>query len=124
MIGIVSGRYALLPVPIRVPHRGEVAIEFVIDTGFSGYLTLPPDAVAVLGLPFEQSIPARLADGASVMMPTYTAVVVWDGVERVVEVLATGRQPLLGTALLDANDVHMEFKDGGQVEVTPLIDPI
>jgi len=37
-----------------------------------------------------------------------------------VEVLATGRQPLLGALLLDGYQLTAAFEDGGMVTITPL----
>ena len=50
MIGTVSGRHALLPVVFRLPGQAGMTIEFVVDTGYTDYLTLPPSAVVAMGL--------------------------------------------------------------------------
>jgi hypothetical protein len=46
--------------------------------------------------------------------------IIWDGTPRDVEVLATGRQPLLGTLLLDGYQLTAAFEDGGRVIIDPL----
>lgn len=48
MSGHVTALYALFPVTIRLLNQPDIIIEFVVDTGFTGYLTLPPQAVAAL----------------------------------------------------------------------------
>jgi predicted aspartyl protease len=53
---------AQVGIAFRLPPHPDVVIEFVIDTGFEGALTLPPDAVAALGLPYLIDIDANLAD--------------------------------------------------------------
>jgi predicted aspartyl protease len=39
--GLVQHQHPLLPVTLRLPNRPEITIEFVVDTGYVGYLTLP-----------------------------------------------------------------------------------
>lgn len=51
MTGRVEHLHVLLPVTLRLPNQPELTIEFVVDTGFTGFLTLPPTAVAALRLP-------------------------------------------------------------------------
>jgi clan AA aspartic protease len=120
MTGNVFGRHAFLKVPLRVAQGQLIEIEFVVDTGFVGYLTLPPAAIAALGLPFRQNIPAKLADGSSIKVDTYTAVILWNGEERAVEVIATGDHPLLGTSLLDGCGLDIQFIENGFVIVRSL----
>jgi len=50
--GTVIGLEARVNVTFRLPDRGDMQIEFVVDTGFAGALTLPPAAVEALGLTF------------------------------------------------------------------------
>jgi predicted aspartyl protease len=51
-----------------------------------------------------------LADNSEVLLPIHEAIVLWDGEEREVLVIATGRRPLLGTALLD-EELQTEYTD-------------
>jgi clan AA aspartic protease len=118
--GHVVARRALVIVPLRIPNQPEVEVACVIDTGFSGFLTLPPAIVATLNLPFLRRISANLADGSRIFLSVYIATIVWDGTPRDVEVLATGRQPLLGTLLLDGYQLTADFEDGGTVTSDPL----
>ena len=50
MTGSVSGRHALVPVAIRISGQPDLTIEFVLDTGFVGFLTLAYPVVVVGGL--------------------------------------------------------------------------
>lgn len=118
--GQVSGHMALLSVRVLPPGQPALEIEFVIDSGFIGYLTLPPAAVAALRLPFLRRMPANLADDSTINLSVYALTIVWCDEEREVEVLATGRRPLLGTLLLDGTDQHTQWTDGGLVRVVPL----
>src|SRR5438034_8760030 len=109
--GIVSGRHAMVPLTLRGPRDPGAEIDFVLDTGFVGFLTLPPDVVATLSLPFVAPQIAVLADGTRIRLDLHSAVVLWDGQEREVELLAMVGQPLLGTSLLEDHDVQIQFTD-------------
>ncbi|UFP93622.1 clan AA aspartic protease [Gloeobacter morelensis] len=113
--GHVVGLQMRVNVPFRLPAQPDVAIEFVIDTGFQGELTLPRAAVAALGLSAFQQIVANLADGRNVRTAAHLATILWDGVEREVAVLALGARPLLGTGLLQGYALHTRFIDGAAV---------
>lgn len=95
-------------------------IEFILDTGFVGYLALPLATVHALHLPFAHRSPIALADGTWVVVEVYRAIIEWENEEIDVEVLATGAEPLLGTSLLDGYDVGIQFTDGGLVTIESL----
>lgn len=97
-----------------------MSIEFVVDTGYTGTLTLPLAVVAALGLPFAYDLPAVLADDSEVVVAVHAAVIVWNGEAQETRVLAMGRRPLLGTALLSGTDFFAQFDEGGEVGVSPL----
>jgi predicted aspartyl protease len=65
-------------------------------------------------------IPANLADNSRVVLPVHEAIILWSGLERDVRVLATGRRPLLGTALLEEHELVVHFTEGGLVTIDEL----
>jgi predicted aspartyl protease len=73
-----------------------------------------------MGLTFRHDIPANLAENSEVLLPLHEAIVLWDGQEREVLVIATGRRPLLGTALLDEQELVIQFTEGGLVTINEL----
>lgn len=120
IVGQVANLQALLPVTLRFPGQPDLTIEFVVDTGFVGFLTLPPAAVTALGLPYQFDTAANLADDSQVQVAVHSVTVVWDGAERVVRVLATGKRPLLGMALIAGHELVAQCVDGGIVTVDAL----
>ena len=80
-------------------------------------MTLPPRAVAALGLPFAENIPASLADDSEIEIAVHRAVILWNGAERDVRILATRRRPLLGTALLSEQELVAQFVENGLVSL-------
>ena len=50
--GLVNANYEpIISLPVQSPAGQAREIDVVIDTGYNGYLTLPPALVAELGLP-------------------------------------------------------------------------
>lgn len=120
MVGRVTGRQARVNIPFILLNQPNLEIEFVVDTGFDGFLMLPAAAIAALGLPVFQRINANLADGTNRPTSLHTANILWDGVAREVQVIALGTRPLLGTLLMDADELIVQFADGGLVTIDSL----
>lgn len=120
MTGRVEEFHALLPVVFRLPGRPDFTLEFVVDTGYTGTLSLPPESVASLDLPFAYDLPAVLADDSEIVVAVHAAVIVWNGAAQGTRVLAMGRRPLLGTALLSGSEFFAQFDEGGEVGISPL----
>jgi clan AA aspartic protease len=118
--GIVTDRHAIVSLTFLLPNNSTFPIEFVVDTGFTDYLCLPPEAVSLLGLPFLYDLPVNLADNSEVLLAVHEAIIIWNGEEREIRVLATGRRPLLGTALLDGHELVVQFTEGGLVTIDEL----
>jgi clan AA aspartic protease len=118
--GIVTDRHATVTLTFLLPNGSTLPIEFVIDTGFSGHLCLPQEAVSLLRLPFIYDLPANLADNREVLVPVHEAVIIWNGEEREVSVIATGRRPLLGTAMLEEHELVVQFTEGGLITIEEL----
>jgi predicted aspartyl protease len=41
MGGTVASRHLLMPITFRLPSGPDLTVEFVVDTGFTEFLTLP-----------------------------------------------------------------------------------
>ena len=92
-------------------------VEVVLDTGFTGHLTLPPEVVGELGLPLLGSRNSVLADGGRVALNAYRAQVLWDGRRRSVEDLATGGGALAGMSLIWGHRVNLSATEDGEVVI-------
>ena len=117
--GRIVGQQARISVAFPQANGLDIAIEFVIDTGFEGALTLPTNDIAAPGLPKVQETEVTLADGSEISLDVYEAVILWHDVPVAVAVIAMNSQPLLGTALLDGNDIAAEWMHGGAFRITP-----
>lgn len=120
MTGTFTGGRPVLPITLRLQGQPVLSIEYVVDTGFSEFLSLPERAVALMGLTYLHDGFSQLADGSKLRHAIYRATVIWDGVERVVSVLATGERPLVGRAMMADHELIVQFREGGLVTVEPL----
>lgn len=117
---VTANREAVIHVLVRGARGQEAQVEAVIDTGFTGFLTLPAGLIATLALSFAGTTRAALADGSEVSMDVFEATVLWDNQERRVVVLAGEAVALVGMALLFGYRVTLDVKDGGAVRIEAL----
>jgi predicted aspartyl protease len=81
--GVVTPqREAVIKLNVQDLDGNDQQIEAVIDTGFDDFLTLPPQLVSALRVPYAAWAEAKLADGSIVEAPYYRATVIWDGTLR------------------------------------------
>lgn len=111
---------AIIRLVVRGPDDGELEIDAVVDTGFDGWISLPPSLISQLGLPWRQRGRALLADGSECVFDTYESVVVWDGDARRVPVDEANTGPLLGMSMLEGSELSLQVRSGGNVSITPL----
>ena len=116
--GVVNASHeAVVTLSLQGPDGQVQDIEAVVDTGYSGFLTLPTTLVAELGLPFAYVGWAFLANDDEVAFDVHDATVIWDGQPRHIKADATGSTPLMGMLLLDNHDLNIEVVNGGRVVI-------
>ena len=116
--GMVNDAYeAVVTLSLQGPEGQAQDIEAVIDTGYSGFLTLPTTLVTELGLPFAYVGRAYLANDDEVSFDVHDVTVLWDGQPRHVKADATGSTPLVGMLLLDRHNLNIEVEQGGRVVI-------
>ena len=116
--GVVNSAYeAVIPLSLRGPAGQAQEVEAVIDTGFSGFVTLPPSLVAELGLVFMGTSEATLADGSEVSFDGYDVTVLWEGQPGDVLIDEADTTPLVGMLLLDRHNLSIDVENGGRVLV-------
>jgi len=117
---VTSNREAVIRVLVRGARGQEALVEGVIDTGFTGFLTLPRGLIATLAPSFAGTTRAVLADGSEVSMDVFDTTVLWDNQERDIVVHAAEGAPLVGMALLSGYRVTLDVEDGGSVSIEAL----
>ena len=94
-------------------------IEFAIDTGFTGFMTLPTEVIGNLGLQrLADDHPVILSHGQSFVTSIYGAIVIWHGSARRVIVIAMPGRPTIGMHLLWGSDVAIAVRENGRVAIT------
>jgi len=114
---INSHTEAVIPVSIRDATGQTRILDAIIDTGFSGYLSLPVATTSALQLMFLEARVFSLGNNMQVNFDIYEAVLVWDGQERDILVLASEAHPLVGMSLLKGFCVMIDVIDGGEVRI-------
>ena len=116
--GAVNDAYeAVVALSLQGPAGQVRDIEAVIDTGYSGFLTLPTALVMELGLLFAYVGRALLANDDEVTFDVHDVTVLWDGQPRRIRADATGSTPLVGMLLLDKHNLNIEVESGGRVVI-------
>jgi clan AA aspartic protease len=115
--GRVQERRPLLTITFLLEQMPGISIEFVVDTGFTDFLTLPEESITAMKLSFSHRAYGTLADGNPIEFDVYAATILWDNEELTVPVVATGKRPLLGTSLLEQYALKVEFIEQGKVSV-------
>ena len=114
-------REALVYLLLRGEQGEEHPLEAVIDTGYNGFLTLGPDLIVRLGLPFLRSSRAILGDGSIVEFDIHEATVVWNNRLRRIPVDAADVSPLLGMGLLYGHGLNIDVIEDGNVLIRSLL---
>ena len=116
--GVVNATYeAVVSLSLQGAEGRPRDIEAVVDTGYTGFLTLPPALVNELGLPFAYVGRAFLANDDQVEFNVHNVTLLWDGEPRDIAADATGSTPLVGMLLLDGHSLNIEVESGGQVVI-------
>jgi clan AA aspartic protease len=95
-----------------------VELAAAIDTGFSGYLTLPAATISRLQLTFDRTETYTMGDNNDVDFDLYRAMLSWDGQDRNIFVLSTESEPLIGMLSLRGYSLFIDVVDGGVVRIT------
>lgn len=118
--GVVNAAYEpVVTLAVQGPLGQTSEIEAVIDTGFTGFLTVTPALATALGLALEGTSRATLADGSEVTFDVYDVAVLWEGQSRYVLADAAETTPLVGMRLLDRHNLNIDVEDGGRVLIRP-----
>ena len=119
--GTVSARReAVIGLRVRGPGGVESSVDAIIDTGFSGSLTLPSAVISTLGLVRVSKSHAILADGSDCPFDVFEMEVEWGTGWRSILVSAVGTEVLAGMRLFADHELRIAVVPGGVVSVTPL----
>jgi clan AA aspartic protease len=92
--------------------------EAIVDTGFNGWLSLPPDLITQLNLKWKRRGRAILGDGSECVFNVYEAVLVWDGSFLTIPIDEADSGPLVGMSLIEGYQLMVQVFEGGSVELS------
>ena len=113
-------REAIVRLVVVGPGGQERQIEAVLDTGYTGSLTLPSAVASDLLLPFRGRGSVLLGDGSESEFDIHEATVAWAGERRLVAIDVAETDPLLGMGLLLGNELLIQVVTGGAVALQRL----
>ena len=73
----------------------------IVDTGFNGWLSLPPDLIEQPNLKWKRRGRTILGDGSECVFNVYEAIVVWDGDYLTIPIDEADSEPLVGMSLME-----------------------
>ena len=121
MFGVVNNNCeAILKVAVGPIGSRKIALDAIIDTGFTSFLSLPLAVITDIGLPWYYRDIGTLGDGSEVVFEIYKASVIWDGQEQIIDVAASDAEPLVGMGLFYGFKLQIEAVEGGRVTIEAL----
>lgn len=97
-------------------------VDFILDSGFTGYLSLSHEIVQQLGLNPRGTQEGQLADGSVSFCQLVNVTVIWNGIPQRLEAQILG-EPLIGTRLLKGFELRAKFVRNGEVTINALSSP-
>ena len=121
MIGNVnSRREAIIQFAVLGENNQKKAIKAVIDTGYTGFLTLPSAIITKLELTWYMQEEGILGDGSLCIFNVFEATVIWDGQLKSIEINESETDPLVGMGLLEGYELNIQGFEGGLVTIKVL----
>jgi clan AA aspartic protease len=117
--GIVNPDFEpIIPLSICGSDGKVYTQDAIVDTGFNGWLSLPPDLIAELNLKWKRRGRAILGDGTECVFNVYEAVLIWDGNFLTIPIDEAGSEPLVGMSLMEGYQLMVQVFEGGRVELS------
>jgi clan AA aspartic protease len=117
--GIVNADFEpIIPLSICGSDGKVYTQDAIVDTGFNGWLSLPPDLIAELNLKWKRRGRAILGDGSECVFNVYEAVLVWDGNFLTIPIDEADSEPLVGMSLMKGYQLMVQVFEGGRVELS------
>lgn len=117
---VTAGREAMISFEVVDASGQPHAVDAIVDTGYTGFLTLPPSTIASLGLAWRGYHQVILGDGSPGLFDVYIGTVLWDGQPRQIDIDCADTDPLVGMSLLDGYALYVEVRAGAVVTVSAL----
>jgi clan AA aspartic protease len=118
-----SNREAIITLTVLGANQQSQEITAVVDTGYTGFLTLPSSIITTLGLTWYMQQECIIGDGSVSMFNLYEASAIWDGRVRTIEINESETSPLVGMSLLEGYELNIQVLVDGSVAIKILPSP-
>ena len=116
--GIVNADFeAIISLSVCDSEEKIYTQDAIIDTGFNGWLSLPPDLIDQLNLKWKRRGRAILGDGSECVFNVYEAVLIWDGDYLTIPIDEADSEPLVGMSLMEGYQLTVQVFEEGSVEI-------
>jgi clan AA aspartic protease len=121
MMGNVNSRREAIIQFVAIGENNQrQGVKAVIDTGYTGFLTLPSTIITTLGLTWFMQEEGILGDGSLCIFNVFEASVIWDGQVKPIEINESETDPLVGMRLLEGYELNIQGFAGGLVTIKAL----
>ncbi|NEU76519.1 clan AA aspartic protease [Hassallia byssoidea VB512170] len=119
--GLLQGDFEpIIPLSVCSVTGQIYTQDVIVDTGFNGWLSLPPSIIAELGLIWKRRGRAILGDGRECIFNVCEAVVLWDAAILTIPLDEADSEPLIGMSLMEGYQLTVQAIEGGRVELNKL----
>lgn len=116
--GMVNADFEpIIPLSVCGVDRKVYTQDTIVNTGFNGWLSLPPDLIAQLDLKWKRRGRVILGDGSEGVFNVYEAVLVWDGKFLTIPVDEADSDPLIGMSLMEGYQLIVQVLENGLMEL-------
>ena len=115
IVNVDSG--PIIPLSICGSDGKVYTQDAIVDTGFNGWLSFPPDLIAELNLKWKRRGRAILGDGSECVFDVYEAVLVWNKNFLTISIDEADSEPLVGILLMEGYQLIVQVFEGGYVEL-------
>ena len=118
-----SGLEAWVEIAIAGDDGALRTLAAIVDTGFTGWVTVPSSAMWGLGLTPSGTARSTMANGLETESVFCDAAVIWhdNAVDVLVDIMENA--PLIGSDLLADSRLVIDWRDGGEVVIEELTPP-
>ena len=121
MSGYVNtNREAIIQIAITGDNKRLKSVRAIIDTGFTGDLTLSRNVIDELEFTLRGVQRVILGDGSLQYFEMFVGSIIWNGQMRQVEINAAETDSLVEMGLLEDYKLEIEARPGGDVRISPL----
>ena len=121
IVGEVNEQWEpVIPLDVRGPTGRWRRINAIVDTGYTGTLTLPLELIEQLELKWDRIGGGKLADGRTIGFDVYEATIQWSGRSRSTWIAGCGGDALVGMELLRGLELNVQIRLGGSVTIAEL----